>query len=307
MRPFKSRPLKEKIFIAFLAYSILSFFIAVVSFLLFRQMEELENTSGRIGNVFNKTINAIKYGQNFLIYDVNNADFYKTGKSSSLTEQQKLLTDAESTANGLLQSDEVDNFRLRRYFITFQSILDDYQQTFDTITAKIRKKGYGEYGIIGSLKKNSSFLNQYESLPVNPMESLLLYQGELNTQNDSVFYATLKRQEGKLHDALEQNRQLSHEDKQAIRNEFQKYKANFQQIIKLDNETGYKNLSGLSHQLKSAVDVVDAIVNSIEKYSKQRKKQIIKRLQIIMVVIIAFSVSMALLLTLAFKFVMRNG
>jgi len=306
---FKQRTAKEKILIAFFIYSTMSFMVAVLSFFLFREMEKIEMRTSKVNELFIKTLHALKYGQDFFVYDIINQDFYKSGVSPSLASHDKMLHDVRHIAGELNQlKDRTNNFAIEQYIFTLNKILLDYDSLYDMMTNKIRERGIDEFGLHGEMITHTSQVeNKIASTTLAPrLQILRRYEKEYNLKQDSAYLNLVRSECEKLISEITANPSIKIETKQEIISHLKNYQRSFQQIVQLDAQTGYRTQTGLSFQLKMAVEVIDAIVSEIDDLAKKRKNEIISRLQIVMVVVVTFSVILTLFLSLAFKFVIGH-
>ncbi|MCS7005196.1 MAG: hypothetical protein NZM38_07710 [Cytophagales bacterium] len=306
---FKQRTVKEKILIAFFIYSTVSFLIAVLSFFLFREMEKIENQTSKVNDLFIKTLHALKYGQDFFVYDILNHDFYKSGMSPSLASHDKMLYEVRKIADELNQlKDKTKSFAIDQYLFSLNRILKDYDSLYNLVTDKIRQRGIDEFGLHGEMVIHThQVANRIVNTPlIARLQTIKQYEKEYDLKQDS-FYLNLVRAEcSKLKEEILKHPGFSQSTKEELISHLSSYQKNFQQIVLIDAQTGYRTQTGISFQLKIAVEVIDAIVSEIDDLAKKRKNQIISRLQVVMAIVVTFSVILTLYLSLAFKFVINH-
>ena len=77
---------RQRIFIAFLIYTLLSFAVATLSFWLFRRVESINLLADEVHEVHIRIRNLSKLRSDFLLNEPVNEEFYKTGYSRFLKE-----------------------------------------------------------------------------------------------------------------------------------------------------------------------------------------------------------------------------
>jgi hypothetical protein len=144
------------------------------------------------------------------------------------------------------------------------------------------------------------------STSLTRLQNIRKIESEYHHKHDTSLIMALEEECKALAIDIKNSNSFNTVNKKALITDLNAYTESFREIVKIDVETGYKTQTGLSFRLKIAIDVIDAIVSEIDDLAKKRKNQIIKRLQMIMVIIVTFSVILTLFLSIAFKFVVAE-
>ncbi|MCS6832646.1 MAG: hypothetical protein NZ521_03645, partial [Flammeovirgaceae bacterium] len=154
----KIRTTKQRIFVAFFIYSSVSFLVSVVSFILFRELEDLEQNTFRINNLYHLTLEAIKTGKDFFVYETSNENFFKKGESSILEEHNSLLEKVEKKLSELKKDRKIKKVIFSHELKTLDSLINEYKITYWDIVGKVKFRGFREYGLLGKMREHAERL-----------------------------------------------------------------------------------------------------------------------------------------------------
>jgi hypothetical protein len=297
------REFPKRIFIGFLIYSSISLMVSVVSFELFRRMESTEQLTSYANTLFNKTVHAIKLGQDFMLYEIYQDDFFQTGHSYSLTKYERLLKDIDTLHIKIATLKNIQKKELVTEVRHLDKLMNKYDSIFRLIVQKEIQRGYKEYGMEGKMRRN---ITELETHPVVSTEKILQmrkYEKDYLLRKDTFYITNLRAVYVSLEQDLSINTKLHELERQHLREALSNYMSAFLQIATIEREIGHSinDKAGLSSQLKVIVDEVDVTVDKINVLLISQKERINATIKVVFLSIITVSVLLILLMAIAFK------
>jgi hypothetical protein len=302
----KIRTAKQRIFVAFFIYSSISFLVSVVSFVLFRELEDLERTTFKINNLYYLTLEAIKTGQDFFVYEASNTNFYENGRSSILDEHYQILQKVEKRLDELKNNKKTKKVVTKEEVEKLDSLIRTYKETYWSIVGKIKFKGFREYGLLGKMREYAHNLEEQKDINKEYLFAVRRYEKDYLLRNDTAYLYKMMAASNLLRDNIESIKQLSPERKDLYKEWLNRHNMLFLKVVEIDLAIGYKEKSGLSMRLADEVHELDKLMETINARANQRHENIFETFQMVVVVIVTFSVILTLLLSMAFKFVLED-
>lgn len=293
----------KKVFIGFLIYSSISLLVSVISFELFRRMELTEKLNTHVNTLFNKTVHAIKLGQDFMLYEIYQEAFFRSGHSIALDRYESLLKDIDTIQTNISHIQYIKDKDLYKEVLHLKSLMVTYDSVFKIIVQKETLRGFKEYGMEGKMR---SSIKELEAHPkINAINILMMrkYEKDYLIRGDSSSVTDLRILSEKIDKELLSNGQLSSIEKKHLRESLSKYVSAFMQIVSLEMEIGHHQQVGLSAEMKDVLVEVDATVDKINILAIQQKEEINERIKIVFLAVITVSVLLILLMAIAFRYI----
>jgi hypothetical protein len=292
----------KRIFIGFLIYSSISLLVSVVSFELFRRMEATEKLNSYINTLFNKTVHAIKLGQDFMLYEIYQDAFFRTGHSVALDKYEDLLHDIDTIQIDISKIKNIQRGKLYSEVVHLDYLMRKYDSIFKIIVQKETLRGFKDYGMEGKMKTN---IQELEANPkVNIINVLLMrkYEKDYMIRGDTSSVTDLRAMSEKVDKDLLNNTSLISVEKRHLREALSNYVSAFLQIVNLEIEIGHHRQIGLSANMKNVLLEVDTTVDSISMLAIKQKEGINATIKIVFLTIITVSVLLILLMAIAFRY-----
>ncbi|GAB4335080.1 MAG: hypothetical protein OHK0038_12550 [Flammeovirgaceae bacterium] len=280
--------------------------MSVVSFILFRELEDLERTTFKINNLYYLTLEAIKTGQDFFVYEASNTNFYENGRSVILDEHYQILQKVEKKLEELKNNKKTKKIASKEEIERLDSLIRSYKETYWSIVGKIKFKGFREYGLLGKMREYAHNLEEQKDINKEYLFAVRRYEKDYLLRNDTSYLYKMMAASNILRENIEQNKQISTERKDLYKEWINRHNMLFLKVVEIDLVIGYKEKSGLSMKLANEVQQLDKLVESINLRANQRHENIFETFQMVVVIIVTFSVILTLLLSMAFKFVLED-
>jgi hypothetical protein len=296
------KEIPKRIFTGFLVYSMISLVVSVVSFELFRRMEATEKLNTHINNLFNKTVHAIKLGQDFMLYEIYQDRFFRTGHSVSLDKYEILLRGVDSIQKNIADIKNIQRGELYKEIIILDNLMQSYDSIFKIIVRKETLRGFKDYGIIGKMKSNIKELEAETNINITDILLMRKYEKDYMINGDSASILAHKAMYHTIDKNLLANTKLINQKRKHLRTSLENYLNAFNQIIQLEGEIGHHRQVGLSIEMKEILLKIDQTVDKISILAVQQKEGINATIKVVFLTIITVSVLLILLMAIAFRY-----
>lgn len=149
---------RQRIFIAFLVYTLLSFAVATLSFWLFRRVESINMLADEMHELHIQIQNLSKSRSDFLLTETVNETFYQIGTSPFLKEyvisQAEILRSIDSIKN----SPQAKKWNMTENLDSLQREVKSSTDMMKELARRIRLRGYKNYGLEGTMRKKIKIL-----------------------------------------------------------------------------------------------------------------------------------------------------
>lgn len=302
----KIRTTKQRIFVAFFIYSSISFLVSVVSFVLFRELEDLERNTFRINNLYYLTLEAIKTGKDFFVYETTNEHFFENGESNVLSEHLTLLINVEKKLTELKKDKKAHKVIQPDELKKLDSLIENYKKTYWDIVGKIKFKGFREYGLLGKMREYAERLEAQRDINKEYIFAVRRYEKDYLLRNDTSYIYKVIAASNLLKRSIDNQENIGQEKKAIYKEWVDRHNNLFLKVVEIDFSLSYKEQSGLTMKLASQIQELDKLIEHINQRANRRHEKVFTTFQTVVVVIVTFSVILTLLLSMAFKFVLDD-
>lgn len=296
---------RQRIFIAFLVYTLLSFAVATLSFWLFRRVESINVLADEVHALHIRIRNLSKLRSDFLLNEPVNEDFYKTGNSRFLKDyvihQAQILAKIDSIKN----SSQAKKWKMIENLDSLQSDVKASTSMMKELARKIRLRGYKNYGLEGVMRE---YIRKLETQPhINKVLVLQLRRHEKDFINrlDTISLNKWKENIEKLTQDIVNNKKQKVEQKYNHLPLLRAYKEAFEHFVKVDYDIGYRQASGYTAKTNLKDQHILTHIDALDTYTQKKKDAILTQLRFITVVLVTTSVIASMLLSLSFPYIMK--
>lgn len=254
-----------------------------------------------INTLFNKTVHAIKLGQDFMLYEIYQDSFFQSGHSVSLDKYESLLRDIDTIQMEISAMKNIKRSELTNEVRHLDRLMQRYDSIFRQIVKKETMRGYKDYGMEGKMKRSIYELETHPKVELLKILQIKNYEKNYLLHKDTFYVTNLRLLCLTLDHDLAANEKILDTEKRHLRHALSEYTSALMQIVSLESEIGHNHQEGLSTRLKQTVDEVDVAVDKINVLAIRQKDEINTTIQIVFLTIITVSVLLILLMAIAFK------
>ena len=281
---------RQRIFIAFLIYTLLSFAVATLSFWLFRRVESINVLADKVHELHIKIRNLSKLRSDFLLNEPLNENFYKTGSSRFLKEyvinQAQILISIDS----IKTSSQAKKWKMIENLNSLHSEVKSSTDMMKELAHKIRLRGYKNHGLEGVMRE---YIRELETKPtINKVLVLQLRRHEKDFINRLDSISLTKWNE----DFEELTKEIANTKKQKVEQQYKylkllsAYKEAFKHFVEVDYDIGYRQGSGYTAKTNLKDQHILTHINTLDTYAQKKKDSILTQLRFITVVLVTASV-----------------
>jgi hypothetical protein len=296
---------RQRIFIAFLIYTLLSFAVATLSFWLFRRVESINLLADKVHQLHIQIRNLSKLRSDFLLNEPINEEFYKTGNSRFLKEyvinQAQILISIDS----IKKSPQSKKWNMTKHLDSLQDDLKSSTDMMKELARKIRLRGYKNYGLEGVMRE---YIRELEIQPkINTVLILQLRRHEKDFINrlDTISLNEWKKNFEKITKEVVSDKKIEVENQYKYLSLLRAYKDAFNHFVEVDYDIGYRQEIGFTAKTNLKDQEILLHIDTLDAYSQKKKDFILTQLRFITVVLVTASVIASMLLSLAFPYIMK--
>ena len=293
---FQNMKIKGKLLSAFGAVLFLSSVLAGWGYFSINRIIEISDVENTFNAINTTALEMRKAEKDFLMRDIRNEEFMKSGESKYIAAMDNLVKAQDSLINQLLESKWSSKLDIQEDLNNLKGSINGYHATFDKITAAYKQRGFKDYGDEGELRK-----------AVRAVE-------ESNYRIDMVQLLTLRRIEKDFFIrkdpadvekfAAEFEVMVSKLDKsssgQAIKEKLLAYEANFNSVVKAEEMIGLNEGLGLMGEMRASIYKIEPIIEKLEKLVNTRSEEMV--FQTVLTFALVFLLELIIGFVLAIKF-----
>jgi hypothetical protein len=296
---------RQRIFVAFLIYTLLSFAVATLSFWLFRRVESINLLADEVHKLHIRIHNLSKLRSDFLLNEPLNEEFYKTGESRFLKEYVVNQAQIINSIGSIKESPQAKKWNMNQNLDSLQSQVKSSTNMMKELARKIRLRGYKNYGLEGSMREYIRHLEVQPNINIVLILQLRRYEKEFINRLDSISLDKWKKNFGKLTEDIVNNEKQILEEKYKYLSYLNAYKNAFNHFVKVNYEIGYRQESGFAAKTNLKDQGILRQIDKLDTYSQKKKDSILTQLRFITVVVVTISVIASMLLSLSFPYIMK--
>ncbi|HAN78533.1 MAG TPA: hypothetical protein DCQ31_12595 [Bacteroidales bacterium] len=241
--------------------------------------------------------------QQFLLHYSDDADFFSKGEHGSLKEYNEANFRLGQILNNL--SSENHDLESEQYLNDIRNHYTTYSATFSQLLSKITERGYGEYGVIGRMKREIESVYEKNNNPYISEFILILRKHEKDylIRNEQVFFEEFLKTYESMQRYLSMDSVQHTNTNPSFYSQIENYKTFFSTLIDLNNEIGTIGKKGLVQALDTEATNLEPklqlfIRNSLSETTENSRKPVIY--------IIVFVVFVAIVLFFYLNFLRRR-
>ncbi|HYG38223.1 MAG TPA: GAF domain-containing protein [Cytophagales bacterium] len=266
----KVKSIRTKLQLTFLIFLFLSILITAFSFYFIRKITTYQETQRKLDQLTILVLEAKKHQKDFLLMEVFNADFMVTGKSKVVMKHDSILNEIEILLHEIKFNPVIGDLKFQNDLLIIETAKNQYRTSFDSLTRKIRERGFKDWGLEGKMRVVVHKLeNEYSS--IIPKADILM----LRRHEKDFFLRKDEKYIEKLHftvDKILKNTNNQKETKSIL----ESYANHFDRIVNVEKQIGLDNSMGLKASIKKSFDIIEPktelIHTSVSAYAEKMIK-----------------------------------
>lgn len=252
------------------------------------RFERLSQLKENVEKVSYNTLKLRRAEKNYLLTDLTNIDYFKTGQSQFLQEFQETRKDTDSLIKVLKKDKTISSFGLSDDMSEIESLITSYGENFEALARTKAERGFKDYGLIGKMRENVHYLEA--ELP-----SLWMQVKVLSLRRHEKDYLLRKdlRYREKLDLVVDEIKSVVRDP--VLLQNVENYQTSFHRITEIDQKIGLTATEGLFGELNKVVGQVEPTVQTVKSSIENRiadaqKSTVLSIILVIVVVTIITSI-----------------
>jgi len=259
--------IKFKLLIAFSAFSIITFSIALAFFWLDSRQNRIADITKSLTRL-NLQINDVNnLEKDFFSNDAFNKEFYATGKSDYLRKHTNLLEQIKREVALLRDDGDLQSKQMSREVGKVTRQINSLEKLFEDLVLSIRTRGFKDKGLEGEMRKAIYRLEvngAKHRLSVAKILTLRRHEKDYIIRKENEYVDKLLTAVVDLQNEIKQTVPIQAEQ-QALLNNLAEYRQAFLELVKVEKRIGFHNQSGLKKKLHDSLEQVEKDIQLIDQ------------------------------------------
>ena len=298
IRAINNTKLRRKLFIAFFTFTCIIVLVAGMSFWFYGKRDNIQEITMQIEDITTDVLKLVKHEADFFEEEIQDDNFFKTGKSKSYNKNRDLMQDIQQRVRSLMKKSEIQDFEVGQKLEQLSFQLNNYNKKFKEVVAIYFRKGSKYTGLEGEMREIMTDLEKRGKLSEYFIFNLRRYEKDYLMRRDSasveMFYTTYRK-------ALNSN--LERQDLELL----ERYGKVFGQNSKMDEILGLTAITqktGLKAQMKGHSEMAIKLIEETSKRVDSRAKDMKGEFQNIFVITLLIVIVLSLTFSYFLSFFM---
>lgn len=267
--PFQNLSIRNKLFISHFTILLVTVLIIYITIRVNNKSEKIEFIIGKVEQI---RINAQKQNiakQDFLLNERYSEAFFKTGNSESIGTYVELLKRIDDDIRLINQNELSKNQQITSQILAITKDFHELDELFKQMVDSVKQLGFGNMGLIGSLK---TYVNELSTNKLISQEILTaLYQQEIN------YFLYKENNAFNQFDSIALSAMKIYNNSPSTLLILGEYRKNFNRVVNIERSIGFSKYTGLQNEFiekskKTDLQVQLTIDTIKEMYQKDINK-----------------------------------
>ncbi|MCY7360899.1 MAG: hypothetical protein LH629_02355, partial [Ignavibacteria bacterium] len=267
--PFQNLSIRNKLFISHFTILLVTVLIIYITIRVNNKSEKIEFVIGKVEQI---RINAQKQNiakQDFLLNERYSEAFFKTGNSESIGTYVELLKRIDDDIRLINQNELSKNQQITSQILAITNDFHELDELFKQMVDSVKQLGFGNMGLIGSLK---TYVNELSTNKLISQEILTaLHQQEIN------YFLYKENNAFNQFDSIALSAMKIYNNSPSTLLILGEYRKNFNRVVNIERSIGFSKYTGLQNEFiekskKTDLQVQLTIDTIKEMYQKDINK-----------------------------------
>lgn len=260
---FEVNTIRGRMVSSFLFLSILIIILAVVSVLIFNHITRITKLNREIHLLEINTLSLIYNDNDFINIETSSPAYFEKHSSFYLDQRNRLNKSIQQQLFRLRYEQSAQLVTLKASVLQIDTLIKSYNSRFEFLKTLIDRRGFKDFGLEGSMRHHAHQLETHCS-PVALSDLLYLRRHEKDfILRHDIQYVQLFNERSKL--LYQQVPPTSIAAKH-----LEQYNVLFNELVIIEQQIGLNNKSGLKHELNQLTAALQAVYNSLSRFSENQ-------------------------------------
>lgn len=251
------------------------------------KVDQLQTSSLALDNIM---LNMRKSEKDFLMREVINEEYFKTGNSAYLSSFNTNWVNGSNLAKRLQTNVFITKYNLKDKVNQIESHLNKYNEIFQSIVELEKKKGFKDFGLEGDFRKAAHDITNAAEGQNSTILVDVLYlrkdEKDFFIRKDLQYLASFDKRVSEMKQSFSKNTQLMAN--------LDMYSKGFNTVVDISKEIGLSETEGLTGKLREEVHQIEPLLDQLKKEVENESNQMQHRLLVIMGIFLLASVIIAI-------------
>jgi signal transduction histidine kinase len=264
------------IFVNVLLIAGLVFFYATINKKYANLTKTAKNQRVDIVQVFKSDLDFLRFSPTkAAFYEINAKVSWSSSENFNLDDRDQFLIllkkNNQNLLDELIDEELADGTNKRK----IDSLLENYNVTFVILVETLRKRGFKDFGLEGTMRSYAHQLETNNTISLNELLTLRRYEKDFFLRKENIYKVSFKKLVDKLINKLTDN--------PSIHDLLTRYRDSFERMTELEQQIGLSPEIGLMGKLTEYADELSNELEDISVKSEQRSEAVNKRSFVILI------------------------
>jgi hypothetical protein len=292
--------IKLKLRLSFLCVILISALGSLYSFVLIEKSKEYVRYKEQVLSILNHVKDARIEEKDFIIFDRKRTNFLEYGQSNVTNNHQQIIESIHRQIDSLNTHLSVTDAVFHTQLLALRSAIVNYEKDFKRLTKLYHERGFKDYGLEGSMRKNVHDLQQCVGAEEQVYAfSLRRHEKDFMLRKDLEYYHRIKETaEAFQHFVAEGSLpHMNNAYKIFTIEVIDKYVEKFSQLVELEKKIGLTEQDGVSGDLAGSAQSLLPIAGEMFRYIDVKSSVLQARAGIVLIISIFLTIGAGVLIS----------
>lgn len=287
---FRDISLRKRLFLSYFSILLINFVIIFCCINVYDKRDRILRVYVKLESVTLKTLQSVAAEQNFLLNDIANEQFYKTGKSNYLIQRKALVASIYADIRAIRASHHNDH--LTPEVDTIMAYIAVHEKLFNDVLDSLRVRGFLEYGVEGKMRQYAHELESMDQLRSTSILQLRRREKDFLLRKDSIYVGLFDSTASSI---------LNSVDKKSKEAEvLQQYIAYFKRLVQMEYNIGINNETGLRKRLQDESQLAQTLAEKTIQGLRNQYDKELEQLKASFIILVLLAVFFGIVLCAVF-------
>lgn len=267
------RTIRSKLLASFGIFIIINFVVILINLIFDAQRSRIDEvilTLNQVESLFQQ-VNQLE--KDFFNDETINPQYYETGVSRYLEKREAKVEEIQQQLEQLIHSEDIDDFGIKSDLAALSYHLDRYEDAFESLLVLIRRRGFKDYGIEGTMREHIHDIEDVAP-PLDLAKVLMIRRHE----KDFILRKQPQYIE-KLNNAVAilaqdvRNRIPNPVTQRNLIDLLESYRSTFNELVTLERRIGFSKRQGARGDLFKIANLMDTEITKIDRKITTRAEE----------------------------------
>ncbi|TAE67009.1 MAG: HAMP domain-containing protein [Bacteroidetes bacterium] len=274
MSRWRIKNINTKLRLYFLILIAISVSIGIVFFVYIANIKNYHFLRTQVDELLVLIPKLIKEEQNFINIEWQTSAFMAGSETQNLINRQKNIEKIKAKLESINKNKLINSLNISYSLEKVQENIKEHSKTFNQIKAKLKQRGFKNYGFEARMREAAHRLQEIKNLDMISLLTLRRNEKDFFLRKDWIYADSLKAESSRLVGASRKSGKFNIQELEKIILSMRKYLREFDKITRIESEIGFNEKQGLKAQLLFTSSEIEKEFTKIDELIIQNTKSL---------------------------------